>query len=103
MFGIWYLSISQNQIYLVFHIWSILTIRDNTGRNDLNSPEPVPDEHRPRREDAQGGVIVLGHELQVIRVFPFPLCATILKPNLDLENKHFSKNEYSHVTVYIYT
>ena len=55
--------------------------------NDMNSPESVPDEHRPRREDAQGGVIVLGHELQVIGVLPLPLCATILKPNLDLENE----------------
>ena len=54
--------------------------------NDLNSPESVPNEHRPWREDTQGGVIVLGYELQVIGVLPLPLCATILKPNLDLEN-----------------
>ena len=64
----------------------IARVRSSSLRNYLNSPEPVTNEHWPRREDAQGGVIVLGHELQVIGVFPFPLCATILKPNLDLEN-----------------
>ena len=57
--------------------------------NDLNSPESVPNEHRSRREYAEGGVIVLSHELQVIGVLPLPLCATILKPNLDLENGQF--------------
>ena len=29
----------------------------------MNSPEPVSDKHWPRYEDAQGGVIVLAHEL----------------------------------------
>ena len=57
--------------------------------NDLNSPESVPNEHRPRREDAQSGVIVLGHKLQVIGVLPLPLSATILKPYFDLENESF--------------
>ena len=57
------------------------------NENDLNSPKSVSDEHRPRSEDAQGGVIILGNKLQVIGVLPLPLGATILKPYFDLENE----------------
>ena len=59
------------------------------NENDLNSPKSVSDEHRPRSEDAQGGVIILGNKLQVIGVLPLPLGATILKPYFDLENESF--------------
>ena len=75
-------------LYQSLFYWTLYCILSE-NENDLNSPKSVSDEHRPRSEDAQGGVIILGHELEVIGVFPLPLGATILKPNFDLENESF--------------
>ena len=51
----------------------------------MTSPQSVSYKHGPGSEDAQGGVVLLGHQLQVVRVFPFPLRPSVLKPNLDLK------------------
>ena len=50
-------------------------------------PKSIPDEHWPRSEEPQVGVVLLRQQLQFVGVLPLPLGAPILEPNLDLEAK----------------
>ena len=59
-----------------------LSKREQGGRV---SPQPVSDEHWPGGQDPQGRVVLLGNQLQVVRVLPLPLGPPILKPNFDLK------------------
>jgi hypothetical protein len=62
------------------------------GLYSMYSPQPVPQYHGPRCEGPKRGVVLLGQNLQVIRVLPLPLCPSILKPDLDLQNRGYMRH-----------
>ena len=59
--------------------------RPGMAWTSLISPQSISNEHGARCEDAQGGVVLLGHQLQVVGVLPLPLGPSVLKPNFDLK------------------
>lgn len=50
-----------------------------------DSPQSVTEEYRSGCHDSHRAVVLLCQQLQVVCVFPLPLGAAVLEPDLDLQ------------------
>ena len=66
-------------------------------------PQPVPEDHGPGRHVAEGAVVLLGEQLEVVGVLPLPLGPAVLEPDLYLKQNNV-KDIYMYVHyMYIHT